>query len=64
MFLRPEWVIAYITAFYAIIAWITLSQIKRQAGIMERQTGILENSVSVAKQSAEAAERGIALRRL
>ena len=36
-FERPEWVIVYVTMAYAIIAWLTLRTIKRQADLMERQ---------------------------
>ena len=36
-FLRPEWVIVYITAFYVVISGLTLWAIKRQADTMETQ---------------------------
>jgi hypothetical protein len=36
-FLRPEWVIVYITAIYSLIAGLTLWVIKRQADTMELQ---------------------------
>lgn len=36
-FIRPEWVIVYITAIYVLVAWRTLRAIKRQGDIMDRQ---------------------------
>jgi hypothetical protein len=36
-FERPEWVIVYVTIVYALIAWLTLRTIKRQANLMEQQ---------------------------
>lgn len=36
-FFTPEWIIVYVTAGYALIAWWTLSAIKRQAKTMEQQ---------------------------
>lgn len=35
-FIRPEWVIVYVTIAYALIAWLTLGAIARQADSMER----------------------------
>ena len=57
MFLRPEWVIVYITAVYVFITGWMLLAIKRQASQMEGQTNILRDSVAAAKQAADAADK-------
>jgi len=36
-FVRPEWIIAYITAAYVFITWLMMRTIKRQADAMDRQ---------------------------
>lgn len=65
-FERPEWVIVYITALYALIAWWTLRAIKRQADTMDntakearessaQATGIAKEAADAAKKSADAA---------
>jgi hypothetical protein len=43
-FVRPEWVIVYVTIAYAIIAWYTLRSIKRQADTMEKQLADAKSS--------------------
>jgi hypothetical protein len=51
--IRPEWVIVYITAIYAFIAWLTLHSIKRQADTMERQvTAARDSAAQAASDSA------------
>ncbi len=66
-FLRPEWVIVYITAIYVFIAGLTLGAIWRQANLMESQieemrrqakdqNSILERSVGAAETGATAAK--------
>jgi|HubBroStandDraft_4_1064222.scaffolds.fasta_scaffold00170_4 hypothetical protein len=51
-FERPEWVIVYITAIYALIAWWTLRAIKRQADTMETQAKDARKSSSEAARVA------------
>jgi hypothetical protein len=65
-FIRPEWVIVYVTVVYAILAWLTLRTIRKQAdwmgtqaGYMKDQTEVLRNSVAAAQASAEAAKAQI-----
>lgn len=58
-FLRPEWVIVYVTIGYAIIAWRTLRAIKRQGDTLERQVNESKESAreatEVARKAADAA---------
>lgn len=48
-FIRPEWVIVYVTIAYAWVAWRTLRAISKQSDTMERQ------SVETRSSSADAA---------
>jgi hypothetical protein len=54
-FLRPEWITAYITALYALIAGLTLKAIKRQADTMDTQARDAQASTATAQQAANAA---------
>lgn len=60
-FIRPEWVIVYITAVYVVISWLTLWAIKRQADLMEGSGAVAEQSAKAAEVSAKAALRGMEL---
>jgi hypothetical protein len=40
---RPEWVIVYVTVVYALLAWLQLRAIRKQAAIMERQVDTFIN---------------------
>jgi hypothetical protein len=51
-FAGPEWVTAYITAIYVIIAGLTLSAIRRQA---EESRDSAAQAIEIAKKSADAA---------
>jgi hypothetical protein len=55
-FLRPDWVIVYITAIYSLIAWFTLLSIKRQADTMARQA---EDSKKSGKHTETLAEQAV-----
>jgi hypothetical protein len=56
-FLRPEWVIVYVTIVYAFIAFFTLRAIKTQGDFMKRQARALENAER-ARISVEASRLG------
>lgn len=67
-FLRPEWVIVYITVLYAFIAWLTLIAIKRQANTMDQQSKdardsaasaalVTEETLAALKRQADAMDR-------
>ena len=58
-FLRPEWIVVYITAVYVVITAFMLVVIKQQADQMERQTTIQAASVAAAQKSADAANAQI-----
>ncbi|MBB5066395.1 hypothetical protein [Granulicella mallensis] len=52
-FERPEWVIVYITALYAFIAWLTFKPIKRQADLMDTQAKDARKSAADAAITAQ-----------
>jgi hypothetical protein len=62
-FIKSEWVIVYVTAIYALIAWLTLKAIKRQGNLMERQAEEARESttksISIAAQAANAATKAV-----
>jgi hypothetical protein len=60
-FFTPEWVIVYVTAGYALIAWWTLSSIKRQAALMERQLVVPYRAYLVASGDPFPTPGGIAI---
>jgi hypothetical protein len=47
-FVRPEWVIVYVTIVYAIIGFFTLRDIRRQANLAERAAKATETSAIAA----------------
>jgi len=53
-FLRPEWVIVYITAAYSLIAGLTLWVIKRQADTMDTQAKDARDSAAAAVVTTQA----------
>ena len=56
-FLRPEWVIVYVTIVYAFIAFFTLRAIKTQGDLMKWQARAMENAER-ARISVEASRLG------
>src|ERR1019366_7995410 len=60
-FVRPEWVVVYVTVVYAFIAWLTLNAIKRQANTMEAQAKEAKESAAdamrIALATAQAAQK-------
>jgi hypothetical protein len=57
-FTRPEWVIVYVTAVYVLIAWWTLSAIKRQAKFLKEQ---VDDARRTNSENAETAARTLRL---
>jgi hypothetical protein len=58
-FLRPEWVIVWITLLYTIITGLTLLAIKRQADLMEQQTKDARDSAAAAALTTKATLKAI-----
>jgi hypothetical protein len=63
-FLRPEWVIVYITAIYVLISWLTLWAIKRQADAMDQQVADARKSSLEAALTATGTLEEMKLQRL
>ena len=58
-FIRPEWVIVYITAIYAFIAGLTLVVVKKQLLQMTEQNAATRNSAEAAWENAKTANAQI-----
>ena len=53
-FLKPEWMIVWVTVLYTITAWLTLIAIKRQARTMETQVKDAREAASAADGTTKA----------
>jgi hypothetical protein len=71
-FIRPEWVMVYVTIVYAFLAWLTLRAIRMQAGTMDAQAKdarqaaadndlVTSETLAAIKRQADAMERQIAV---